>query len=175
MISQNKLIWNTQSKITWNTCELPLLSTVNVSQQHGEFMWDGLRQRWCWWKPVFNWMPLHKTPSVISIPCWYWYSSFVKWTQPLIFLLSYPDQFGSLINVRYKRNLKVEYFIFKKIFSKNPKVPLPLKNWLPEQNMALKTWLPEQNMALKYWYRNRMCLSNISIYYFIWRICKAYL
>ena len=73
-----------------------------------------------------------------------------KGTQPLIFLLSYPEQFGSLINVRYKRNLKVEYFIFKKTFSKNPKVPLPLKNWLPEQNMALKTWLPEQNMALKY-------------------------
>ena len=84
-----------------------------------------------------------------------------KGTQPLIFLLSYPKQFGSLINVRYKINLKVEYFIFKKTFSKNPKVPLPLKNWLPEQNMALKTWLPEQNMALKYWYRNRMCLSNI--------------
>ena len=58
-------------------------------------------------------------------------------------------------------NLKAKYFILKKIFSKIPKVPLPLKNWLPEQNMALKTWLPEQNMALKYWYRNRMCLSNI--------------
>ena len=85
----------------------------------------------------------------------------IKGTQPLIFLLSYPEQFGSLINVRYKINLKVEYFIFKKTFSKNPKVPLPLKNWLPEQNMALKTWLPEQNMALEYWYRNRMCLSNI--------------
>ena len=37
-----------------------------------------------------------------------------KGTQPLIFLLSYAEQFWSL------------------------------KTWLPEQNMALKTWLPEQ-------------------------------
>ena len=63
----------------------------------------------------------------------------LKGTQPLTFVLSYPDQSGSLINVRYKRNLKVEYFIFKKTLRKNPKEPLPLKNCLPEQNMALKT------------------------------------
>ena len=69
-------------------------------------------------------------------------------------------------------NLKAKYFIFKKTFSKIPKVPLPLKNWLPEQNMASipgyrnRIWLsnigtgtecvsqilvPEQNIALKTW------------------------
>ena len=77
----------------------------------------------------------------------------LKGIQPLISLLSYPEQFWSLINIRYKTNLKVKNFIFKKTFSKNPKVPLPLKNWLPEQSMALKTWLPEQNLSFKYWYR----------------------
>ena len=79
----------------------------------------------------------------------------------LHFIDCFQKQFCSLINVRQVINLKAKYLIFKKTFSKIPKVPLPLKTWLPEQNMALKTWLPEQNMSLKYWYQNRMWLSNI--------------
>ena len=58
------------------------------------------------------------------------YLPLLKGTQPLIFLLSYPEQFWSLINIRYKTNLKAKYLIFKKTFSNNPKVPLPLKNWV---------------------------------------------
>ena len=85
----------------------------------------------------------------------------IKGSQPIIYLFSNSEQFCSLINIRYKTNLKAKYFIFKKTFPKIPEVPLPLKSWLPEQNVALKTWLSEQNLSLKYWYRNRMWLSNI--------------
>ena len=64
-------------------------------------------------------------------------------TQPLIFVMSYPKQFWSLINIRQLTNLKAKYFFqFFSIF----------KNWLPEQKKALKSGsqilISEQNVAL---------------------------
>ena len=71
-------------------------------------------------------------------------------TQPLIFWLSYPELFWSLINVRYKTNLKVKYLLLKITFPKIPRCP---SLWKTGYQNKIWPW--------KLGYRNRMCLSNI--------------